>query len=50
MGSIRKGEHMREEAMELAQFGASWGGDRVERKEEGKAPGCGRAAGQLPWT
>ena len=36
--------------MELAKFGPKCGRSIIQRKEQGKALGCGRAAGNLPWT
>lgn len=41
---------MGEEVMELAKFGPKGGGNVIQRKEQGKVPGCGRAAGNLSWT
>ena len=42
---------MGDEATELAKFGPKWGGDILQRKEQGKALGCGREAGHWEsWT
>lgn len=41
---------MGEEATELEKFGPKWGGDILQRKEQGKALGYGREAGNLSWT